>query len=164
MTALRGDAQRPAIAVIVPTRDRPQQLSECLTALAGQTYPRARFEVIVVDDGSVEPLDAVIAGFADRLAVRVIRQPRQSAAAARNSGIAATRAAVLAFTDDDCRPAPDWLERLAERFEDGRSRLVGGGVVNALNDNAYSVTSQLIHDLAYAHHAAETDLVVYFLA
>ncbi|MGQ0640602.1 MAG: glycosyltransferase family 2 protein [Gemmatimonadaceae bacterium] len=149
-----GIGERPTIAVVVPTRDRPRQLTECLTAIAEQTYPPTAFRVIVVDDGSSQPLDAVVARFTDRIDVRVIRQKPLGAAAARNTGIAAARASVLAFTDDDCRPAPDWLARLAERFERSGALLVGGRVVNALSDNAFAVTSQLIHDLTYAHHNA----------
>jgi glycosyltransferase involved in cell wall biosynthesis len=148
-------AERPAITVVVPSRDRPAQLEECLTALAAQTYPPSAFEVIVVDDGSSAPLDALVDRFADRLQARVIRQERLGAAAARNSGIAAARAPVLAFTDDDCRPDRDWLSRLAERFQRSGDLLVGGRVVNALCDNPFSVTSQLIHDLAYAHHNSD---------
>jgi glycosyltransferase involved in cell wall biosynthesis len=146
--------QRPTITVVVPTRDRPAQLAECLTALANQTYPRTAFDVIVVDDGSAQPLDAVVRGFADRLIVQVIRQRGRGAASARNRGIAAAKASVLAFTDDDCRADPDWLARLAEHFQQPGERLVGGRVVNALDDNAFSATSQLIHDLAYQHHNA----------
>jgi GT2 family glycosyltransferase len=140
------------MGVIVPTRDRPAQLRECLTALVAQTYPRAEFEVIIVDDGSAQPVDPVARDFRDRIDVRVIRQERQGAAAARNNGIAAARAHILAFTDDDCLPAPDWLARLAQRFQSADALMVGGRVVNALDDNPYSATSQLIHDLAYAHH------------
>ncbi|MGH7711425.1 MAG: glycosyltransferase family 2 protein [Gemmatimonadaceae bacterium] len=152
---LSGGSQRPTIAVVVPTHNRPAQLGECLTALANQTYPKTGFEVIVVDDGSTQPLSDVVSGFADRLDVRVMRQERQGPAAARNNGITAARARVLAFTDDDCCPAPDWLARLAARFDGSVDLLVGGRVVNALEDNPFSVTSQLIHDLAYAHHNAD---------
>jgi GT2 family glycosyltransferase len=145
-----------AIAVVIPTRDRASQLGHCLTSLAAQTYPNHAFEVIVVDDGGAQPLDAVVAAYVNRLQVRLIRQERGGAAAARNRGIAATRADVVAFTDDDCSPAPDWLAQLAQRFGNPRERLVGGRVVNALADNPFSVTSQVIHDLAYAHHNTDS--------
>ncbi len=51
----------PRVSVIVPTRDRTADLDECLGTLAGLDYPRGRLEVIVVDDGSVDP--AAVAGF-----------------------------------------------------------------------------------------------------
>ena len=64
----------PAVSVIVPTRDRPEALRRCLAALAGQ---RERdFEVIVVDDGGVEPAAAVAEDFASRVPVVVLRQER----------------------------------------------------------------------------------------
>lgn len=147
--------RRRMFAVVIPTCDRPAQLAECLTSLAQQTYPRRAFEVIVVDDGSRTPIADVVAQFADRLDVRVIRQERAGPGAARNRGIVATGATVLAFTDDDCCAAPDWLERLGEHFEQPVELLVGGRVTNALRDNVFAVTSQLIHDMAYAHHNAE---------
>jgi GT2 family glycosyltransferase len=139
-------------AVVIPTCDRPAQLAECLTSLTRQTYPRSAFEVIVVDDGSTAPIAGVVAQFSDRLDIRLIRQPRAGPAAARNCGIAAARANVLAFTDDDCCAAPDWLERLDARFQQQGELLVGGCVTNALDDNVFAATSQLIHDMAYAHH------------
>jgi glycosyltransferase involved in cell wall biosynthesis len=145
-------AAAPRVAVIVATRNRPDALRVCLTHLAAQTLPREEFEVIVVDDGSDPPLDGVVAPFAGRTNLRVVRQHPQGPAAARNAGIAATRAPVLAFTDDDCRPAPDWLEHLLPHFDAGVDLMVGGRVSNALHHNVSSATSQLIHDLAYEHH------------
>jgi glycosyltransferase involved in cell wall biosynthesis len=139
---------------VIPTRNRPAQLGECLTSLAAQTFPRSDFEVIVVDDGSTQPLDGVIASFASRLQLRVIRQIQQGPAAARNRGIAEAGGRVVAFTDDDCRAAPDWLSELARYFQSPGERLVGGQVQNALEKNPFARTSQLIHDLAYAHHNA----------
>jgi GT2 family glycosyltransferase len=108
----------------------------------------------VVDDGSTQPLDGVIAPFAGHLHVRVVRQVQQGPAAARNRGIAEARGRIVAFTDDDCRPAPEWLSALAACFQPPGERLVGGQVRNALDKNPFAITSQLIHDLAYAHHNA----------
>ncbi|MEW5915978.1 MAG: glycosyltransferase [Gemmatimonadota bacterium] len=145
-------AAAPTISVIIPTRNRRTQLGECLTALTEQAYPRDDFEVIVVDDGSAQTLDDVVHAFRDRLHVRLIRQQQQGPAAARNRGIAEARGRIVAFTDDDCRAAPEWLGALARRFECTGERLVGGQVHNALTSNPFAITSQLIHDLAYSHH------------
>lgn len=145
----------PRISVIVPTCNRPGQLRDCLTALSLQTYPHADFEVVVVDDGSEPPVADVAAIFGDTLDARVIRQARQGPAAARNTGVASARGAIIAFTDDDCRAAPDWLEKLLARLAGAGERLVGGRVVNALDDNVFASTSQLILEMAYAHHDAD---------
>lgn len=158
----RAERASPRISVIIPTRNRPRQLHECLTSLSRQTCPLDDFEVLVVDDGSEPPVTDVVTSFGDRLDVRVIRQMRQGAAAARNSGVLSARADLLAFTDDDCLAAPDWLERLLARLGCGNELLVGGRVVNALNDNVYASTSQLIHEMAYAHHNADREAAQFF--
>lgn len=63
----------PSISVIIPTFNRPDKLSACLGALAKLDYPRNRFEVVVVDDGSPTPLDSVVAAFRPGLNVQLLR-------------------------------------------------------------------------------------------
>ena len=109
----------PFCSVIVPTHRRPAQLAECLAALARLDYPPDRYEVIVVDDGGGMPLDDVLEPFRDRMAVSCLTGRRAGPAAARNAGAARARGDLLAFTDDDCRPRPDWLRRLAGRGAPG---------------------------------------------
>jgi glycosyltransferase involved in cell wall biosynthesis len=106
-------ASGPLISVVVPTRDRPERLARLLEGLRGQSLDRARFEVVVVDDGSGPSTAAVLARArtrASELTIRVERHPRaRGPAAARNTGWRAAAAQLIAFTDDDCLPAPDWL-------------------------------------------------------
>ncbi len=147
----------PRIAVVVPTLDRPDPLARCLDALSHQSLPAARFEVIVVDDGGSPGLAARLRPFDDRLDLRVIRQTNQGPGVARNAGAAAARAPLYAFTDDDCLPAPEWLESLVERLDDDGSRLYGGRVENALTANRCSVASQVILELAYRYHNPDLD-------
>jgi GT2 family glycosyltransferase len=137
-------------------------LRACLTALSRQTYPRSDFEVVIVDDGSEPPIADVATSFGDTLDVRVIRQARQGAAAARNSGVISARGDLIAFTDDDCRAAPQWLERLLTRLDGGTELLVGGRVINALDDNVFASTSHLIHEMAYEHHNADGEQPQFF--
>ncbi len=152
-----ADHVRPVFSIIVPTRDRPEQLAACLESLASVDYPLDRFEVIVVDDRSSVPIDAVVAAFRSRLSIALIRQPRGGPAAARNAGAARARGEFLAFTDDDCAPDRGWLNALAGRFAASSDRLIGGAVLNALPANAYSATSQAIADVTYAHFNANGD-------
>jgi glycosyltransferase involved in cell wall biosynthesis len=99
----------PEVTVVIPARDRPAQLRACLHALARQTLGARRFEVVVVDDGSAVPLaPAAPAG----LDVVLVAQRHAGSAAARNAGVGRARGAVVAFTDDDCMPDPEWLERM----------------------------------------------------
>ena len=120
-------AQRPRAAVVIATHDRPQRLGAMLRSLGEQTLPAEDCEVIVVDDGSSLPeVEAVLDG-AERSGVRVIRR-RDAAgpAVARNEGWRAARAPLVAFTDDDCVAAPDWLEQLLSAAEAHPDAIVQG--------------------------------------
>ncbi|HEY9714663.1 MAG TPA: glycosyltransferase family A protein, partial [Chroococcales cyanobacterium] len=107
------------IAVIIPTYDRPERLSNCLQALCDtdESFSRERFEVIVVDDGSSHSLQSIVEQYARRLEITYIRQPNSGPAAARNRGALAADSRYLCFTDDDCLPAKDWLPQLYSRLE-----------------------------------------------
>src|SRR5262245_39012600 len=103
----------PLFSVIIPTYSRPAQLGGCLEALAATQLAGNSFEVIVVDDGSPSPPRAVVDRFGERLMVRLLTSAHVGPAAARNLGAEQAAGQFLAFTDDDCRPAPDWLPELA---------------------------------------------------
>lgn len=149
-------------SVIIPSYNRPKQLAACLESLTQLEYPRDRFEVIVVDDGSDSPLDTVVAPFKDSLNLRLIRQNNAGPAAARNGAAQQASGKYLAFTDDDCRPATNWLQALENCFTATPDRIVGGRTVNALADNPYSTTSQNIISMGYAHYNAISDQARFF--
>ncbi|MBA3893182.1 MAG: glycosyltransferase [Gemmatimonadales bacterium] len=142
-------APLPVSSIVVATRDRPGQLRTCLESLARLDYPRDRLEVIVVDDGGATPLEAVATPLRDVLDLRLLRQAWAGPAAARNLGAASARGELLAFTDDDCAPRPDWLARLAARHRVRPEIAVGGRTVNALTGNPYSTAAQMIIDAGY---------------
>ncbi len=139
-------------SVIIPTRNRPVALGACLQAIAALDYPRDRFEVLVVDDGSAHALDAVTNPFRAQLDLSLLRQSPSGPAAARNLGIARARGEYLAFTDDDCRPATDWLRRLESRLADRPHTLFGGRTINGLEENPYAATCHLILDSVCAYY------------
>ena len=153
---------RPMCSVIVPTYNRPEQLVACLRALARQTYPRERTEVIVVDDGSDEPPEAVVASMQHILDVTLVSQENSGPATARNTGAGNARGALLAFTDDDCMPAPDWLGTLVDTAERNEGCLIGGCTVNRLHDNPYACAHQLFTDFLYSHYNIKPDRSKFF--
>lgn len=158
------DRQLP-FSIIVPTYNRPGQLSACVAALARLDYPRDQFEVIIVDDGSAQLPDAGIASFRDRLNLRVLRQANAGPGAARNRGANRARGRILAFTDDDCTPHADWLRKLEVRYASAPDPvIIGGTVLNALPDNRYARASQLIVDVGYAYHNSDPDRARFFTA
>jgi len=140
---------RPFCSVVVPSRGRPRQLEHCLLALAETSYPRDRFEVVVV--GDVMPpraRDRIV----DRLGLVELRAEDLSPASARNLAGRHAQGEILAFTDDDCRPDAAWLEALASAVEVEPGAGAGGRTVNGLAANRWSVASQHIIDLAYAYY------------
>ncbi len=138
-------------SIVIPTYNRPQRLEKCIESATLLEYPRHEFEVVVVDDGSPQPMAPVLARFEDKLSLRVIRQQNQGPAAARNRGLAEARGQYIAYTDDDCCPAPDWLTKLSTALEANPGAAVGGHAVNALEHNPYSTASQLLIDYLYEY-------------
>jgi Glycosyltransferases, probably involved in cell wall biogenesis len=150
------------LSVVIPTYNRPEQLKTCLSAIAGLDYPRDRFEVIVVDDGSSESLESVVSQFRDRLNVTLLTQPNTGPAAARNTGAAQAKGTFLAFTDDDCIPVPEWLRALVHQLAENPDCLIGGRTVNALPENPFSTASQLLVDYLYSYYNREPDRALFF--
>ncbi|MGI8995339.1 MAG: glycosyltransferase family 2 protein, partial [Pyrinomonadaceae bacterium] len=154
--------RQPFFSIIIPTYSRREQLSACLQSLTRLDYPRDRFEVIVVDDGSETPPIAPVALFQDRLNLTLLTQPHAGPATARNTGAAQAKGDFLVFTDDDCAPAPDWLQTLAARFASAPDHAIGGQTLNALHDNLYSTASQALINYLYAYYNAVPGKAVFF--
>ena len=112
----------PAIDVVVPSYGRPEALERCLLALREQTVAPARVVVVVRDD------DDETRALLDRSPhpVEVTAVQDQGITAALRAGVALTDAEVVAFTDDDARPRPDWVARLTSWFARPDVDAVGG--------------------------------------
>jgi glycosyltransferase involved in cell wall biosynthesis len=134
----------PEVTVVVPTRRRPRALRDCLLGVSRQKLERSLFEVVVVDDGGQDAAE-VAEELREALPVRaLVHARRRGPGAARNAGAAAARGRFIAFIDDDCVPDQEWLGALLASLRRAPGALVGGRVVNALPDNPYSTTTQLI--------------------
>src|SRR5438094_6000224 len=119
---LRGVRNWPRISVVVCTYNGHRTILDCLEGLSRLRYPN--FEVIVVDDGSSQPMESTVAPFG----FRTIRTPNQGLSAARNVGMEAATGEIVAYLDDDAYPDPDWLAYLGDAFL--RTRHVGIGGPN----------------------------------
>jgi glycosyltransferase involved in cell wall biosynthesis len=101
------------VTVVAATHNRADRLAALLDALRAQTLGGERFAVVIVDDASGDDTAGVLAAAQERgdLALTVLRhETGRGPAAARNAGWRAAQTPVIAFTDDDCRPSPDWLQ------------------------------------------------------
>jgi glycosyltransferase involved in cell wall biosynthesis len=104
-----------AVSVVIATRDRPALLRAALEAVGRSLRPGD--EVIVVDSASRPPAAAAVAAVTAAAGARLVRCGRPGTSRARNAGARAASAPIVAFTDDDCLPEPDWLEAVARAFE-----------------------------------------------
>ncbi len=109
--------ERVDISLIICTKDRCNQLHRCLQTIRSLVFDRP-WELILVDNGSVDETAAVISEFASTTSVPVqyVYELKPGLGNGHNSGVKRARGEILAFTDDDCYPAPDYLENLWRAF------------------------------------------------
>ncbi|MDQ4420033.1 glycosyltransferase [Sphingobium sp. DEHP117] len=117
----------PGISVVVPHYNDLERLDRCLAAISKQTMPRDAFEIIVADNNSPCGMAAVERAVAGR--ARIVTAMTPGAGPARNAGAEAAQGKILAFTDSDCVPAPEWLERGVAALGQGADFLGGGMTV-----------------------------------
>jgi glycosyltransferase involved in cell wall biosynthesis/transglutaminase-like putative cysteine protease len=114
--------------VVVPVLNLRGSLDLLMRCLEAQTFPRSRFECIVVDDGSTdgsgEFLDTYSAGFPLRVIDNDVNRGRSEA---RNLGCREARGEILVFLDGDVLPAPSWLDEYDKAFRDQRAEVLSGG-------------------------------------
>ncbi len=115
--------------VIIITLNRPALLAEALASLLPQTRPPG--EILVVDNGPSEDTAAVVESFLSRLPVVYLQERHRGYGPARNCGLRRARGRILLFLDDDCRAAPDWIERLVGPIEAGEADIAGGSRICA---------------------------------
>ena len=102
------------ISVVVPVRNAASTLAACLESLTRQTIPAGSYEILVVNDGSTDNTQQVALAHG----VGCLDIAPAGPAAARNHGAAQAQGELVLFTDGDCAPAPDWIERMSAPFAD----------------------------------------------
>ena len=102
------------VSVVVPAYNAAGTIRVCLAALEQQSVPSSDYEVIVVDDGSTDDTPDIVSH--EFPGVRLLRQKNAGPAAARNNGALAAQGEYVFFTDSDCRPLRDWIERMSAPF------------------------------------------------
>jgi glycosyltransferase involved in cell wall biosynthesis len=122
------DASGPEASVIVCTQDRADALPECVACLVAEGAD----DIVLVENASRDDSAEVCAALAAaHPAVRHVREPAAGLARARNTGAAAARHEVLAYLDDDARPAPGWLCAIRDAFG-SEAVAIAGGPIHAL--------------------------------
>ena len=144
----KSGSESPGFSMVVATGNGSLALQRLLTSLLAQDYPREAFEVIVVDDGGTGSLQATVEPFYPGLQIRLLPLSAHGGPA-RHQGVQASRFSWIAFVDDDCQLAPNWLQEMAQMALQHPHSALGGQSVNALQDNVWSQASQEIMAARY---------------
>ncbi|MFO1095509.1 MAG: glycosyltransferase family 2 protein [Planctomycetaceae bacterium] len=151
------------MTVVIPALNEERVIAECLHALAAQTYPADRTEVVVVDNGSTDRT----AQIAQELGAKVLHVAKRSAYVARNAAIAATSGEFLAFTDADCLADPRWIEELIAVESAHGTGIVAGHIEYRMSFDSLgnrmliaSRSGEVIRENVCVHHCAPTGNVL----
>jgi GT2 family glycosyltransferase len=120
-------AAPPPLSVVIPSYNRLRQLETALTALTVQAYPRDRYEVVAVIDGSTDGSVELARSLETPYQLHVVEQPNRGVAAARNRGAEDARHPLVVFLDDDLVPDRDFLARHAIAHRDAAEEDVAFG-------------------------------------
>jgi cellulose synthase/poly-beta-1,6-N-acetylglucosamine synthase-like glycosyltransferase len=119
---------RPFVSIVIPCYNSKRTVGDCLSSLAGQTYPRDRYEVILVDNGSTD-------GTCEQVRVlypwvKLIHSLQKGSAFARNAGIREASGELILSTDSDCVADKAWIAQLVSALETaGRDVAAVGGTI-----------------------------------
>jgi mycofactocin system glycosyltransferase len=144
----------PSVSIIIPVKNRPQDIRECLTSLACLDYPKDKVEIIVVNDGSTDSTSKVIHTFD----IKTIHLPQSiGASACRNLAATEANGDLLGFTDSDCVPHPHWLRELSPYFNDERIGIVGGYVSNFYSQSSLDRYEEVKSSLNMGSHSFKVE-------
>jgi glycosyltransferase involved in cell wall biosynthesis len=149
----------PKVSVVVSTRNRATKLARLFGALADQSANgRLPWELVLVDNGSTDDTERVAKDLCQhaQFTCRYIFEARRGKSHGLNTGIATARGQIIALTDDDGVPAPNWLESLWRHFELNPLSACVGGRVELFDPTDAPVTLRLSRDAAVVDAATFT--------
>lgn len=129
------------LSVVICTRNRAFQLADTLRTLTTLQCP-VPWELVLVDNGSTDKTQDVIKSYADKLSLKTFIEPQAGLSRARNKGWALSRGDVVAFTDDDCYPADDFLFSILRCFAEQAGLGFIGGRILRYDSKDYRITIQ----------------------
>ncbi len=139
-----------SVSVIIPAFNAEKTIGRTLEAIQKQSYPN--IEIMIVDDGSTDRTQEIVQSFSG---VKYVFQENAGPATARNHGARLASSDILFFTDSDCTPQPDWIEKILTGFEQKDVGVVCGSYGIA---NPQSLLARCIHqEIRYRHHELVPD-------
>jgi cellulose synthase/poly-beta-1,6-N-acetylglucosamine synthase-like glycosyltransferase len=142
----RRKKRKTELSVIVPAYNAEKTIGKTIKSLLGQNYPRSKYEIIIVDDGSTDGTVDIVRKFKG---VKLILQKHAGPAVARNRGVRNSSGDILLFTDSDCIAGKNWIRNIVKPFEN--EDIVGvSGTYRTANDK--SIISRFVGYEIEARH------------
>lgn len=120
----RNEVDKPFISVVVPFYNSDKHLESCISALLSQTYPSSAYEIIMVDNNSTDNSTDLVRKYPQ---IILLSEAKKGSYAARNRGVAESKGRIIAFTDSDCVPCPEWLDRISASLDLPGVSIIQGG-------------------------------------
>jgi glycosyltransferase involved in cell wall biosynthesis len=151
----------PSVSVILPTYNRGDFIAKSINALVSQNYPKDRFEIVAIDDGSTDNTQEILKAFKQEYPFfKYIAQDNRGPASARNFGIRSSRGEIMAFIDDDCVADEDWIFELTRGYENDAIGGTGGRVDYVPPNN--NIANQFASFVGGKGHAFTSDGEIIF--
>lgn len=146
------------LSLIICSRNRAVQLKKCLESIKAVDAATTTFEIILVDNGSIDNTNQVMCAFKERspFPVEIVEESRPGLSVARNAGLAKVRGKFIAFTDDDCYLAPEYLTTVVKIFDSGSFHYCGGRILRYdISDSLYACNESLESKIFPPYYALE---------
>src|SRR5579871_2092690 len=148
MKKITNKKQEILFSIILCTYNREKHIKRCLDSLVGLHYPKDKYEIIVVDDGSKDSTQDIVS----RYPVRLIQHKKnQGIAVARNTGLQAARGKIYVCFDDDCFADKEWLQNLEKAYNtfDQNSVIGIAGFIKLIGNGG--VIDKYMYEIGYAN-------------
>ena len=121
----------PFVSIVIPTYNRASRIHNSLDSLISQDYPKDKYEIIMVDDGSTDETKEILINYSKlaECGFMWFTQENKGIASATNTGLIHARGEIILFTGDDCIAKEDWIHKLIIAFKDDCIGGVGGIVI-----------------------------------
>jgi glycosyltransferase involved in cell wall biosynthesis len=121
-----ADGKTMTFSIVIPALNEEHVICQCLSSIAGLEFPRQKFEVIVVDNGSSDRTFEIAESYRGAMNVTVLLRPKMNISGLRNAGAAVSSGEYLIFLDADMVVPTDWLQRAAMLFISSKAEIIGG--------------------------------------
>ncbi|HRY82213.1 MAG TPA: glycosyltransferase [Candidatus Moranbacteria bacterium] len=136
--------EKPFVSVIVPVYNDLERIKVCIECLLNQSYPKDKYEIIIIDNNSSDSTPEIIKKYPVKL---LFEKEIQSSYAARNRGIRESKGEIIIFTDSDCQPAENWIENGIATLYSEKADLIAGKVSFIFSDknDIFEICDSLEH-------------------